>query len=298
MTSPARTKLAVLLLALAAVGGAMGWVLSRPHRPPVLFEGDSEMTHLIVSEDAPGVRALRFDWGGPRQTLVRLGAPLELQLPYLRATALSLTLVPEPKRILIVGLGGGAEAMFLHTLFPDAEIDGVDIDPEVIRVAEQYLGFRPNEKLRGIAGDGRTFTEGSKGDYDLIYLDAFGGYEAPAHLLTLEFMKTVRSKLSASGYAVGNVWKPASNPRHHDVLKTYREAFGEVCVLDVRDTVNTIFFSRSDGAFPTPPVDEWVARARALQKQRSLPFELEPYAKRGCEKIDGEGVVLRDPPRP
>lgn len=298
MTSTARTKLVVLLLALAAVGGAMGWVLARPTHPPVLFEGDSAMTHLIVSEDAPGVRALRFDWGGPRQTLVRLGAPLDLQLPYLRATALSLTLVPAPKRILIVGLGGGALAMFLHTLFPDAEIDGVDIDPEVIRVAEQYLGFRPNEKLRGIAGDGRAFTERSKGEYDLIYLDAFGGYEAPAHLITLEFMKTVRSKLSAGGYAVGNVWKPAYNPRHHDVLRTYREAFGDVCVVDVPETVNTIFFSRSDGAAPTPPVEEWATRARALQQQRGLPFELESYAKRGCETLDGGGVVLRDPSRP
>jgi spermidine synthase len=291
-----REKLLVLVLALVVVGGVTAWVVLKPSGPRVLFEGDSAMNHLIVSEDAPGVRALRFDWTGPRQTLVRVDAPLDLQLPYLRATAISLALVPEPKRILIVGLGGGAEAMFLHTLFPDAEIDGVDIDPQVIVVAEKYLGFKPNAKLHGFAADGRAFTEKSAGDYDLIYLDAFGGFDVPAHLITLEFIKRVRSKLAPGGYAVGNVWKLDHNPHFYDVLRTYRAAFGEVCVIDVPDAVNTVFLSRADGKVPTPPVAEFASRAAELQKKWSLPFELEAYARSGCLSLTPDaGTVLADP---
>lgn len=251
-------------------------------------------TRILVTEDEPGVRVLRFAWNGARQSVVRMGAPLELQLPYLQASALVLALVPAPRRILIVGLGGGSMAMFLRTLYPEAEIDGIEIDPRVIRVAIDHLGFRPDAKLRAIADDGRAFTEKSAGGYDLIFLDAYGGDDVPRHLLAVAFMRTVRQKLAPGGYAVANVWKASHNPLFEDTVTTYRAAFGALCVLDVPGEVNTVVLGRSDGTAPLPSRSELKARATELQRAKGIPFDLAPYAAAECLEVP-KGTVLVDP---
>src|SRR5688572_5097796 len=75
-------------------------------------------TSLIVTEDADGLRALRFGQGGARQSLVRPGDPRQLELPYTRMSMVGLAFVPQPRRILVVGLGGGAVPMFLRAVVP------------------------------------------------------------------------------------------------------------------------------------------------------------------------------------
>ena len=57
-----------------------------------------------------------------------------------------------PKRVLIVGLGGGSIPTALRELLPDAQIDVVEIDPAVTRVARQVLrlqGWAEDEGVRG-----------------------------------------------------------------------------------------------------------------------------------------------------
>lgn len=46
-----------------------------------------------------------------------------------------------PRRILLVGLGGGALPVYLHRHYPQAAIDVVEIVPEVVLAAERFFGF-------------------------------------------------------------------------------------------------------------------------------------------------------------
>lgn len=280
----------------AAIAGllalALAWI---PSQRRVLYEGDSPYTHLLVTEEEPGVRALRFERKGARQSVIRVGAPLELQLPYARASMTALGIVPDPRRVLIVGLGGGSMAMFLQALFPEAEIDAVDIDPGVVEVAVEYFGLRPGPRLRAVVADGRKFLEESPGGYDLVFLDAFGGDWVPPHLVTAEFMRALRAKLSARGLAIANVWRPKSNPTYFDVLATYREVFGEVCVLDVPGAVNQVVLSRADGTNPVPDPEALARRVAEVRTVKRIPFELEGYARAGCVPQRADlGRVLRD----
>jgi spermidine synthase len=71
----------------------------------------------------------------------------------------ALAAVEKPKRILIVGLGGGSIPNFLHKYYPNTHIDVVDIDPLVVKVAKEYLGFREDKTLRVHVADGRAFIE-------------------------------------------------------------------------------------------------------------------------------------------
>src|SRR5450759_626360 len=80
----------------------------------VLDEKASSYSTIIVTEDGEGLRTLRFEKGGARQSVVKPGDPEYLALPYASVMLAGLALSDEPRRILVVGLGGGTLPMFLR----------------------------------------------------------------------------------------------------------------------------------------------------------------------------------------
>ena len=142
--------------------------------------------------------------------------------------------------MLVIGVGGGTLPMFLRKHYPEAAIDAVDIDPQVIEVARKFLGFREDATLRAHAADGRAFIEAVREPYDVIFLDAFSSSELPAHLTTREFLQAVRRALAPSGVVVGNVWDRYANRLYDSMLRTYQDVFDELYVLSVPAAGNKI----------------------------------------------------------
>src|ERR1700722_17420646 len=113
---------------------------------------------VLVYEDA-NTRCLCFprQCAIGRQSCVYLKEPDHLVFEYTQMMLGALYLNPDPRSILIVGVGGGTLPRTLAKLLPDADIDVVEIDPAVVRVAQQYFGFRPNERVHVIEEDGRAY---------------------------------------------------------------------------------------------------------------------------------------------
>ncbi|HEX3171453.1 MAG TPA: hypothetical protein VHQ88_12760, partial [Burkholderiales bacterium] len=103
------------------------WIALAGAQPTVLYEKPSLFGTIVVTEEQEGVRVLRFSRGGARQSLVKPGDPEYLGLPYAPVVFVGLALCAEPRRMLVVGLGGGTLPMFLRRHYPDAVIDAVDI---------------------------------------------------------------------------------------------------------------------------------------------------------------------------
>src|SRR5258706_10678403 len=175
----------------------------------VIYEKASSYNTIIVTEDHRGLRTLLFERGGGRQSVVKPGDPDHLELPYARVALAGLALCEEPRRILVVGLGGGSLPMFLRKHYPAAAIDVAEIDPGVVDVAKQFFGFHEDELTRAHVGDGRQFIENVRQGYDIIFLDAFGARDVPKHLTTQEFLLAVRTIESWSGLAEGRQQHPA-----------------------------------------------------------------------------------------
>ena len=209
----------------------------------VLYDRPSLFGSIIVSEDDNGLRILRFEKGGARQSLVKPGDPDYLGLPYAQVAFVGLALCEEPRRIAVIGLGGGTLPMFLRKHYPQAAIDAVDIDPGVVQVATRYFGFREDERMRAHVGDGREFIEKSRQLYDMIFLDAYGSDKLPAHLTTREFLQAVRNAVRPDGVVVGNVWDRYANPLYDAMVRTYQEVFDELYILDVRGAGNKILLA-------------------------------------------------------
>ncbi|OGA43951.1 MAG: hypothetical protein A3G25_08435 [Betaproteobacteria bacterium RIFCSPLOWO2_12_FULL_63_13] len=276
----------VALLALVALARA---------GETVLYEKASAYSTIVVTEEENGVRALRFGRNGARQSVVKLGDPDYLALPYVQVALVGLALSEEPGRFLVVGLGGGTLPMFLRKYYPNAAIDAVDIDPAVVDVAKKFFGFREDDLMNAHVGDGRRFIEKLRQPYDVIFLDAFGSNSIPAHLTTREFLQAVRRAVTPGGVVVGNLWSRISNPLYDSMVRTYQGVFAELLILDVRDAGNKILL-----ALPRKqPLsrDELMQLARKVSAARRFPFDLGEPVKYGFPDAhvkSQRGRVLRD----
>src|SRR5258708_30780601 len=95
----------------------------------VIYEKASPYNTIIVTEDHKGLRTLLFERGGGRQSVVKPGDPDHLELPYARVALAGLALCGEPRRILVVRLGGGRLTVFLPKHYPAAASDGARNGP-------------------------------------------------------------------------------------------------------------------------------------------------------------------------
>ena len=270
-----------------------------PAQQKVLYEKQSPYNAIVVTEDGEGMRTLWFEKDGVRQSVVKVGDPDHIELPYARAMPAGLALVDKPRRVLIVGLGGGTIPGFLHKHYPDITIDVVDIDPDVVDVAKRYFGFREDATLHAYVDDGRRFIETCRDPYDVIFLDAFGSDSIPYHLATREFIEAVRRALTPGGIAVGNVWSSYSNPLYDSMVRTYQEVFDDLYILDVRGAGNKILL-----ALPRRErisQDDLARRARAISTKKQFPFDMGDVVTYGYQhpkKKDSLGHVLTDKNKP
>ena len=198
---------------------------------PVLLETTSEYSRIRVRERA-GVRTLSFVRDSGEEVIesqVDLRRPDDLVLPYTRAMFLSYLYQPQPRRVLIVGLGGGAMVHFLRRHDPDLQVDVVEIDPTVVQIADRYFGVRSEGRTRIITQDAFAYFPEVQEPYDVIYMDAFlkpsdetDSTGVPLRLKTTNFYRGVREKLTPEGIMVFNI---NPHPQVGDDVAAIREAF-------------------------------------------------------------------------
>lgn len=194
-----------------------------------VIHSERSLYRNIIVEDENDLRCLKFNVRSTKshQSCLLKSQPEKLVFNYTKLLLSSLLLIDEPKRILIIGLGGGTMSNTLHQLFPQANIDNVEIDPAVIKVAREYFGFFENERIKAHAKDGRIFVKRAmlkKQNYDLIILDAFNGDYIPEHLLTAEFLSECKDLLTANGVLAANTFSTSKLYAHESA--TYQSVFG------------------------------------------------------------------------
>jgi spermidine synthase len=267
-----------------------------------IFEKQSKFNHIWVTENSENkaMRTLWFEVWGHQQSVVKLGDPDYIALDYVKVMPLGFTMVEEPKRVLIVGLGGGTLPMFYRKHYPKMKIDVVDLDPDVIDVAKKYFDFKEDENMKAYAEDGRKFIEQSKEPYDIIFLDAFSADSIPYALVTREFLQAVRKALTPKGVVVSNLWQFDVNKRYYSMITTYRDVFDDVCTVDVKHDSGNIILMAS------PRKDEFkketlVQNAKKIVKEKNYPMKLDEFITNGykheVEKYPN-AVVLLDKDKP
>ncbi|MCX8034099.1 MAG: fused MFS/spermidine synthase [Thermodesulfovibrio sp.] len=169
------------------------------------------------------------------QSYVSLDNPLYLEYEYLRVYADILKWRFDKNntfKTLSIGGGGYTFPRYMEVYYPNAEIDVVEIDPEVTQVAYEYLGLSPNTRIKSYNTDGRWYVMNCKEKYDVIFIDAFNDLSVPYHLTTKEFAKELKNIMKPTGILLTNIvdnfQKGAFLPSY---VKTLREVFGDKVFL-------------------------------------------------------------------
>ena len=117
---------------------------------------------------------------------------------------------PQPRNILVLGLGAGiVPARFAAD---GATVEVVEIDPSSVAVAQRYFGFDP-ARVTTHQADARTFVAACTARHDVVLVDLFHGDGTPDYLITREFFRDLGHCLKPGGIAVFNTFASLENPR-------------------------------------------------------------------------------------
>ncbi len=174
------------------------------------------------------------------ESVVDVADPLKLQLQYSRTVYAAAFFQPEPKRALIIGLGGaGVHRLFAHA-YPDAVLQTVELDPKIYELCQTHLDFKPTAKTPVALMDGRMFVKRDKEKYDWILLDAFRGGYVPAHLKTEEFLRECAARLTEKGVFINNLHE--GTELFYADIKTMQAVFAQVVLLNPPESGNVMAF--------------------------------------------------------
>lgn len=249
-----------------------------------LVHQKNSLYHRIMVYQRGSIITLRFN----KQPAVQMQSQVNLRnlrehmLEYSTLAFCGLLYNPEPKKVLVLGLGGGVIPREMRHYFPELEIDVVEIDPEIPLIAKRFFGFRQDDKLRVHIADGRMFIKKQlRRDpvpkYDIVILDAFNSDYIPFHLMTKEFLEEVKGVLAEDGVVIANVFY--SNRLFDAEFKTFLAVFGRCQVFFGDYSTNAMLVAPGPRS-PMLTIKEAVGRARMLQRKHKLTFNVLTVAKR------------------
>lgn len=178
----------------------------------LLYETESQ-TRIRVYEEPDGKRILRLGNGSeihsmwdPAQVLIDV-----YEENYWNYFSLLPSLMNKPENVLIVGLGAGTIARQLQHYHPALQIDGVEIDPEIVRVGREYfeLGY---QNLNVHITDGLQYLATCTKKYDIVILDAFKGGNVNKAFLTSEVFSQIKGLLKPKGIFSTNYYEGLAVP--------------------------------------------------------------------------------------
>jgi spermidine synthase len=217
--------------------------------PETILHSERSLYRDIIVFETFGERCMRFTHRNiAQQSCIYLNDPNALVFNCSKMLMGALYLKPSPRKMLVIGLGGGNLPSAIQRVLPNTDLDIVEIDPAVVRVAKKYFRFQPTSRVHITEEDGRVFIKRAikKGEkYDMIILDAFDGNYIPRHMLTSQFLAEVKMILTSDGVLAANTF--ATSPVYDNESVTYESVFGGFYNLKKYFSNSRIILVKNDG---------------------------------------------------
>jgi len=136
--------------------------------------------------------------------------------------------IQKMEHILLLGVAGGS---VIKTLVNEVEyngkITGVEIDPEMIKIANEYFKLNQIQQLDIIIDDAFEFVLKTKDKYDLIIIDIFEDTNMPNFLFEKFFSERVCFLLKNRGFILFNtmILDEAHNVRNKKYISEINQEF-------------------------------------------------------------------------
>jgi spermidine synthase len=194
--------------------------------------------------DTGNERALHFGTE-PRQSAMDLSKPNALLLTYTHAMMATLLLNPSPKRVMVIGLGGGSLVKFLLHHFPNCHIDVVEYRQDVVATAQQFFGVPKDDlRLNIMLGDGYAYLShcfhNTDISYDLIMVDAFDDEGMVSSIISQSFFDSCAGVLTSEGVFSMNLWGSDRASFNMVMQRMNRSFYDRTMLLPVENKGNVI----------------------------------------------------------
>lgn len=196
---------------------------------------------------------------------------------------------PDFQKVLMIGGAGYSFPKEFLNAYPNAEIDVVEIDPQMTEIAKKHFRLKEYPRLKIFHQDGRVFlNQAENNKYDAVLIDAFTSlFSIPFQLTTIEAVNKIKFGLKDKGVVIVNIGgalKGNSSGFLRAELNTYRKAFTKVILI------------KTDKSKTDNEVQNWVLIASdSLQVESDESQEFESLLKNIYdEKIDLQYQILTD----
>ena len=179
---------------------------------------------------------------------------------------------PRPRDVLMIGLGGGSMARYIHQRMPGTRTTVVEINAKVLAAARSLFHFPAEDaRLRVEIADGADYVRACTESADVLLVDGFDDGKQPPALCTQAFYDAACAALRLGGVMAVNFM--AEDKKLDALLQRIEKSFdGQVVCLNAADRVNLIAFAFK--RFPHKLLWEALTkRVRELNKIHDLPLE-------------------------
>jgi len=235
-------------------------VAGYPYEGEVVFSCRDEHGVIDVVDES-GLRSMQFA-SGARQSTIFCHDPDRLALTYTHCMLTALLFGAEdPRRALLMGVGGGSLIRFLVGKLPQARVDAVEKRAKVLEVARGYFGIPDDPRLEVHIEDGLRYLEQAEPDtWDLLLIDLHTADGMAPVVRHPGFFAACRRALTETGLLSINLWYGYRDDDERLVRDRLEEEFGrQVAYLPVAGKRNCIAL-----ASRTP-----LERDRAVVRQRA-----------------------------
>lgn len=274
------------MIGLVVLGGLL-YGVGQSVGTGVISDTDSSYARYQVTEttrsDGQTVRYLLMDNIGAQSGMI-LGREDRLLFEYVRAFKAVADTNPSMENALVIGGGAYTFPTALARERPRAQVDVVEIDPALDRLAAHYFGYVPLPNLRIVHEDGRVFLNQNQTKYTQVYIDAFSSLMPPYQLTTREAAERMKAALASDGVVVVNMIAAPSETDAYfrATIATYGSVFGRVLILraqpqmSLNERQNLILV---------------MGDRQAMDHARHLGYEVVPMPKPGLVLTDDHAPV-------
>lgn len=264
------------------------------HEPSWAREGELRAQLLDESYPKPFViddGKSRFLYFNVRlmQSEMSLKAPHDLAIRYTQKMMAFLLFLPRPKRIVLIGLGGGSLIKFCYQRMPGTQLTAVELDPNVIAFRDTFLMPPDDDRLQVLEADGAEFLERTEKGIDALLVDAFDKTGFAPSLANREFFDNAYAKLSGNGVLVINL--AGEKETYAGLIGEAMHVFDDqVIVISVPDDGNHILYAFKERHFE--PRWRWLHNyAKELRAKFGLDF---PAFVQKMERSTKLGLARRE----
>ena len=221
---------------------------------------------IYIFDDGP-YRYLSFGEGG-EQSRIELSRPHYPVYQYYQAMLLALLFNPEPRQIMMLGLGGGAMVHSLLAYSDNSQIRVAELRKEVYQTAVDFFQLPDDPRLEIAITDAGDYLQRQNKSVDLIFTDIYSDQGMQQQQLDRDYLSDCYRLLSDEGILVLNLWDQGQG-FHPKARQQLSEQFGEQWLYCPVDSGNLIAFAFKSGC---PDINPRNLQKPAKQMEKHLEF--------------------------